>query len=247
LGKLQVSVGERLSYDDEKITSGAAEEFAHKTFDPLSVVLVDNPNPLSFSSGNYGIGDEKFFRSNVPMTKEAVRIISVSKLLPENDSVVWDIGAGTGSVSCEIALRVRYGRVYAIEKDTGALALLEKNKDTFGVHNMEIVSGSAPDVLKDLPAPDRVFIGGAGGELEEIIRIILEKNPQVRLVINAITLETLGRLTALLQDRRFYDTEILQVSAARAEKAGPWHLMKGYNPVYIFSGSAGEKINDEQR
>ncbi|MDR2433827.1 MAG: precorrin-6y C5,15-methyltransferase (decarboxylating) subunit CbiE [Treponema sp.] len=241
LGGLAVSVGERLSYDDERITSGSARELANKTFDPLSVLLVENPNPLSLSAGNYGISDDLFIRAGVPMTKEAVRAVSVSKLMVENNSTVWDIGAGTGSVSCEIALRVRYGRVYAVEKDPEALALLEKNKQQFGLHNIEIVSGAAPGALQALPKPDQVFIGGAGREFEAIIRIILEKNPRVRLVITAVTLETLGRMTALLRDRQFYGVEIVQVSAARAEQTGSCHLMKGYNPVYIFSGSAGEQ------
>jgi precorrin-6Y C5,15-methyltransferase (decarboxylating) len=247
LGDLEVSIGERLSYDDERITRGVAGELARKTFDPLSVVWVENPNPLSFSAGNYSIGDEKFIRADVPMTKEAVRAISVSKLMLENDSTVWDIGAGTGSVSCEIAARTRYGRVYAVEKDPEAVALLEENKKKFGLYNMEIVPGSAPDVLKNLPEPDRVFIGGSEGAFEEIIRTILERNPQVRLVINAVTLETLGRMTVLLRDYQFYNTEILQVSAAKAEKIGSCHIMKGYNPVYIFSGSAGKQSDDERR
>ena len=181
------------------------------------------------------------------MTKEAVRTFSVSKLALEDNSVVWDIGAGTGSVSCEIALRVRYGRVYAVEKDPAALALLEEHKKKFGLYNMEIIRGSAPGALRDLPKPDRVFIGGAGGSLEEILRVTLEKNPRIALVINAVTLETLGLLTPLLGDARFVAAEIVQLSAAKAEKAGSCHLMRGSNPVYIFSGRGGGGKNDDSR
>ena len=246
-GDLEVSVGERLSYDGERITTGAVREFAKGVFDPLAVMLVENPNPLSASAGNYSLPDDRFLRSGVPMTKEAVRTFSVSKLALEDNSVVWDIGAGTGSVSCEIALRVRYGRVYAVEKDPAALALLEEHKKKFGLYNMEIIRGSAPGALRDLPEPDRVFIGGAGGSLEEILRVTLEKNPRIVLVINAVTLETLGLLTPLLGDARFVAAEIVQLSAAKAEKAGPCHLMRGSNPVYIFSGRGGGGKNDDSR
>jgi precorrin-6Y C5,15-methyltransferase (decarboxylating) len=243
-GDLEVSVGERLSCDGERITAGTVREFAKRAFDPLSVMLVENPDPLSASAGNYSLPDDRFSRAGVPMTKEAVRTFSISKLALEDSSIAWDIGAGTGSVSCEIALRVRYGRVYAVEKDPAALALLEEHKKKFGLYNMEIVRGSAPGVLQDLPKPDRVFIGGAGGSLEGIIRAALEKNPRLGLVINAVTLETLGLLTPLLGDARFAAAEIVQLYAAKAEKAGPSHLMRGSNPVYIFSGRGGGKNDD---
>ncbi|MDR3192763.1 MAG: precorrin-6y C5,15-methyltransferase (decarboxylating) subunit CbiE [Treponema sp.] len=233
-GDCAVTVGERLSYDNERITSGLVREFAEMSFDPLSVMLVENPKPRSCSAGNHGLSDDEFIRAGVPMTKEAVRTLSVSKLALENSDTVWDIGAGTGSVSCEIALRVR--RVYAVEKDPAAIPLLEEHKKKFGLYNLEIIHGSAPEAVVDLPKPDRVFIGGAGGALEEIIRVVLEKNPRVTLVVNALTLETLGLLSPLLSDPRFTHTEILQVAVTRAEKAGPYHLMRAWNPVYIFSG-----------
>jgi precorrin-6Y C5,15-methyltransferase (decarboxylating) len=248
-GDLTVTVGERLSYDDERITIGVAREFAEMIFDPLSVVLVENPNPRPWPAWQYGLPDDQFIRAGVPMTKEAVRTLSISKLAPENSDTVWDIGAGTGSVSCEIALRVPCGRVYGVEKDPAAAALLEENRKKFGVFNVEIVRGSAPGVLTELPKPDRVFIGGAGGSLAEIVRVVLEKNPRVTLVINAVTLETLGLLTPLLGDPRFTGTEILQAAITKAEKAGSYHLMRSSNPVYIFSGrgSGGGQNNAASR
>lgn len=244
-GDLAVSVGERLSYGDEKITAGAARELAEKTFDPLSVMLVENPNPLP--SPTAWFSDGQFLRAGVPMTKEMVRVVSVSKLAPEEDDVVWDIGAGTGSVSCEIARRIPDGRIYAVEKDPAALALLEENKKKFGIYNMEIIRGPAPGVLRDMPKPDRVFIGGSGGSLAEIVRVALEKNPRASLVINAVTLETLGQMTPLLEDARFTGAEIVQLSVAKAEKAGPRHLMRASNPVYIFSGRGGGQNDDNPR
>jgi precorrin-6Y C5,15-methyltransferase (decarboxylating) len=244
-GDLTVTVGERLSYDDERITTGAAREFAELLFDPLSVVLVENPNPRRRSAGRRGLSDDQFIRAGIPMTKEAVRTLSISKLAPEDSDTIWDIGAGAGSVSCEIALRVLYGKVYAVEKDPAAITLLEEHKKKFGLFNMEIVRGSAPDVLGELPKPDRVFIGGSGGSLTEIIQAALEKNPRAVVVVNAVTLETLGLLTRLLGDPRFTGTEILQAGVAKAEKAGPYHIMRGSNPVYIFSGQGSGGGQDD--
>ena len=181
-----------------------------------------------------GLPDDAFLRGDVPMTKEEVRTLALSKLRLNEDSVVWDVGAGTGSVSVECALSCPAGRVFAVEKKEEALGLLEENKARFHASNLTIVGGTAPEALKDLPAPDRVFIGGTSGELGEVLRVIFDKNPAARVVCTAITLETVAQAAALFANLEGAD--MVQVSATRTRTAGRYHLMDAQNPVWIFSG-----------
>ncbi len=147
--------------------------------------------------------DESFIRGNVPMTKSEVRSISLSKLQLEPHDIVYDIGAGTGSVAVEIALQIPHGCVYAVEKNPEALSLLEQNKAQLGADCMNIVSGTAPDICKELPAPNKVFIGGSSGNMKEILSLLLEKNPDVRIVITAISIETLTEFITCCKEWNF--------------------------------------------
>ena len=169
------------------------------------------------------------------MTKEEVRAVSLSKLCLDDTAICYDIGAGTGSVSIEMAMRASQGHVYAIEKNPEAIELLEKNRKRFAADHLEIVSGTAPDVLEALPAPTHVFIGGSSGKLKEIIAVLLKKNPRVRIVINCITLETVTEAMQILRDQKFCYTEIVQVQVSRAKELGTYHLMTGENPIYIIT------------
>ena len=238
LGHVTIHVGERLSYADEAITTGTARELAGKEFDSLAVVLVENPAPVRRSLSAPGLPDEAFLRGKVPMTKEEVRCLSVAKLRLEPCHTLWDVGAGTGSVSCEGALAVSEGRVFAIEQKEEAVALLEKNKAAMGLTNLHIVPGTAPEALRDLPAPDRVFLGGSSGNMEAILRCALEKNPAVRVVVNAVTLETTAEILRCFAALDLTDTDMIQVAATRTRKAGRYHLMDAQNPVWIVSGEA---------
>ena len=168
------------------------------------------------------------------MTKEEVRTLALSKLRVEEDHVVWDVGAGTGSVSVECALACPAGQVFAVEKKQEALALLEENKARFHASNLHVVAGTAPEALQDLPAPDRVFLGGTSGELEEILNVIFRKNPAARVVCTAVTLETVAEAARLFAPLEGAD--MVQVSATRTRSAGRYHLMDAQNPVWIFSG-----------
>ncbi|MDR2068271.1 MAG: precorrin-6Y C5,15-methyltransferase (decarboxylating) subunit CbiT [Spirochaetaceae bacterium] len=236
LGKLTVHVGEKLSYPDERISSGPAKNLAALPFDPLAVALVENPAPLSLSRGNYVLGDGEFNRAAVPMTREEVRAVSLAKLRLENDSTAYDIGAGTGSVSCEMALRARYGRVYAVERNSEAIALVDRNREKQGLRNITIVHGTAPEALEGLPPADRVFIGGSSGRLEPILAGVLEKNSRCRIVINAITLETLSAATGLMKKHALADSEVVEIILSKAAETGGYHLMRALDPVYIISG-----------
>ena len=234
LGDVTVSVGERLSYPDERVVTGTAAELAEETFADLSVLLAVNPRPVTRPWNGSGLPDDAFLRGNVPMTKEEVRALALSKLRLAERHVVWDVGAGTGSVSVECALSCPAGRVFAVEKKEEALALLEENRERFHAANLSVVGGTAPEALKDLPAPDRVFIGGTSGELGEILDVIFDKNPAARVVCTAVTLETVAEAARLFA--HLEGADMVQVSATRTRSAGRYHLMDAQNPVWIFSG-----------
>lgn len=238
LGHVKVSVGQQLSYPDEKITIGTAAELAEGTFDSLSVALIENETPNAVVT--QGLPDEMFQRGGsdegvVPMTKSEVRAVSLSKLRLTKNAVCYDVGAGTGSVAIEMALQARRGSVYAIERKDAAIALLKVNKEKFGVDNMTVVEGSAPDALADLPAPTHAFIGGSSGNMRQILELLLAKNPNVRIVATAIALETVAELTSCMRSLPFTETEVVCMNVARSKKAGPYNLMTGNNPVYIFT------------
>ena len=195
LGHVRIAVGERLSYPDEAITRGTAQELRSHTFDKLSAALIENDTPNEIVTP--GLPDEAFLRNLepgklVPMTKSEVRSICLSKLRLTPNAVCWDVGAGTGSVSIEMARLCADGTVYAIEKNEQALALLEKNRESFSASNMQIIPGLAPEACRDLPAPTHAFLGGTSGSVRDILALLLEKNPHVCIVATAVTLESVS-------------------------------------------------------
>ncbi|MDP3486954.1 MAG: precorrin-6y C5,15-methyltransferase (decarboxylating) subunit CbiE [Bacillota bacterium] len=235
LGHLRVTIAERLSYDDERITRGSAEELKNKDFDSLTVMLVYNDNRVDLWQ-TPGIPDDLFVRGDVPMTKEPIRVASISKLRLNPWHTVYDIGAGTGSVAVECALQVRHGKVFAIERNPAACDLIKINSERFNcIQNLETILAEAPDGMDTLPPPDRVFIGGGGGNLEEILDLCLLKNPHCRIVINAILLESASDAIRALKDRGIAGVDVTQIFAATAKMVGPGTMMLGQNPVYIIS------------
>ena len=236
LGKLQVFVGQRLSYPEERIVRGEAEALVDETFDDLAVMLVDNPAPLSWRCGAPSLFDSQLHRGKVPMTKEAVRTLAVARMEVAPEHTVWDVGAGTGSVSCALAMAAFRGQVYAVEREVDAVALIEENRAAFGLSNLHVVLGEAPKALLDLPKPDRVFVGGSGGEMEEIFRAALAKNPAVRICLTAVSLESLTQGLRVFEGLGLQNVDVTQLTAAQAKKLGSYHMMLGQNPVYILSG-----------
>lgn len=190
--------------------------------------------------------DEWLIRGNVPMTKSEVRAVSLSKLEMEmyqrtgRDVVLYDIGAGTGSVAVEAALQGHCRKVYAIERNHEAVDLIAQNRKKFGVsHKIEIVEGEAPEVFLPLEMPTHAFIGGSGGNLREVLRSLEEKNPEIRVVINAVTLETISEVSYYLSETG-REAEISLLSTANTRQIGRYHLMQGQNPVYIFAFGGGQ-------
>lgn len=239
-GGLAVTVGERLSCPDERVNRGDARELAEREFDGLSILLIENPEARRRT--RHGIPDEEFIRGGVPMTKAEVRSVCLSKLALEADSVVWDIGAGTGSVSVECALAAFEGKVYAVEQSPEACALIRQNAVRFHAENITVVEGAAPEALDALPAPTHVFIGGTSGGMKAVLTAVLRKNPAVRIVATAVTLETQAELTECAEELGFAFAEAVTVSVARSKKAGRYNLMEAQNPVTVYA-MQGANIN----
>lgn len=235
LSDVQVYVGENLSYPEEKITVGTAAEISKQNFPSLSVMMVINEQAAKYQPVVHGLADELFTRSKVPMTKQEVRSVSMSKLMPKATDKIYDIGAGTGSCSVELALLANKGQVWAFERNPEAVALIHKNKDLFGIENLEVIAGEALENIKNMPAPDCVFVGGSGGDLCEMLDIIYAKNSDCRVVINAITIETLAEVADYYKKHQDYSLEIVNVCVARSRKLGSYNLMMAQNPVYVMT------------
>lgn len=239
MDEVTLYVGEQLSYPDEKITVGVPKELRTQKFSKLCSILIENPEAKNRVI-THGIADEAFIRGTVPMTKEEIRSVVLSKLQLKKDSILYDIGAGTGSVSVEMALQVERGVVYAIEKKEEAVLLIEENKKKFGVDNLIVIKGEAPEAMEELSPPTHIFVGGSGGEVRHILTLALQKNPKVRIVISAITLETMTEAMTILKELPIKALEVIQVSVSKAKKVGNYHMMMGQNPVFILSCTGGK-------
>lgn len=188
--------------------------------------------------------DEWFIRGEIPMTKSEVRAVSVSKLELCRDNIVYDIGAGTGSVSVEAALKVPEGHVYAFEQKEEGCALIRANAEKAGVKNLTVVPGKAPESLYGYPAPARVFLGGSSGNMEEILDLVTELNPAVQLVINVIALESLSQTMEWFR-KKGWEPEVVCMQVSRAAKRGPYHMMQAQNPIYVLTAQ-GQQTHQSQ-
>ena len=232
--KTRVYIGENLAYPDEKIHVGKANDFTSLECEKLCVLVAEN---LEYERGKmFGIPDDKFERGRVPMTKSEVRAAVISKLEISADSVCWDIGSGTGSVTVEMAMQCSFGTVYAIEKSLTASDLTRQNCKKFGCDNVRILTEKAPEILEDLPAPDRVFIGGSSGKIAEIIDVILQKNTRCKIVVTAVSLETIENCLEALRAHGISAPEISQIAVTRAERVKNHTMLRAENPVFIIKG-----------
>ena len=233
LGGLTVYLGENLGMEKKRIAHGTAAELAEQPCGDLAVLLIEHPDAVNAATP---LRDSMFTRAKVPMTKEEVRWTACGRLAVQPGDVVWDVGAGTGAMTLELARRACDGMVYAVERDTDALALLDENRRKLGGYNVQIVAGHAPEALETLPAPDCVFVGGSGGTMRRILEISKQKNPNVRVVVTAIALETLEEARRALLDLGFAGVEVSQLAASRGKAVGPYTMLTAQNPVFILSG-----------
>lgn len=235
LGDIKMWIGEDLSYDNEKITETTAQEAKDMDPDVLAVVLVDKLPDPECKMPVPGITDDLFVRGKVPMTKQDVRSAIAGRLAVRPGETVWDVGAGTGSVTVELALMARGGETYAVETNPEGCDLIETNRKRFGAWNIRVVQGMAPEALKDLPAPDAVFLGGTKGQMGPILDIIKEKNPDARVLISAIAVETLSEAVTELAARG-WEVSVAQIQSSYGKKVARLNMMMANNPIFIITG-----------
>ena len=256
LGHMTVAAGSTLSYPDERIVTAPAAKVAKMTFDPLSVAAVfgresgDKEGTQPVLPGQRTgqkperslLCDDAFIRDQTPMTREEVRWIILGKLGLMPGDTVWDIGAGTGSVSVECArfLQGSGGQVYSVERSLRAVALLKKNREKFGLDNMHILEGDAMEQIPSLPVPQKVFIGGSGRELKDILAFICRLGRNIKVVTACVTMETQSEALSAYARLGFCDVDMVQVQISRAKPLGSYHILESGHPILLCMGRTGE-------
>lgn len=265
INHVKISAGYRLSYPEEKLFTFYLDEFETKLFDlPEGVYtcLIENED-CEEQILTPGIDDEIFSRTKVPMTKNEVRVLSISRLELTKNAVVYDVGSGTGSVSIECARLSPDIFVFAIEQKEEAANLTKENAVRFGLSDqIVVINKKAPEGFEELPTPTHVFIGGSSGALSDILsaiqkKLIVKENTKgktdkaskgVRVVINAVSLETIAQITKLIQTYPVKHVQLTQIQASRAHKLGSYNLMQAQNPVLIasFNLLPGDKMEADE-
>ena len=199
------------------------------------LILIKTYEPNLVQYPLIGIDDDEFHTSKKLITKQEVRAVTLSKLQLQDDLVLWDIGAGSCSVSIEASNLMPNGRIFAVERNQQCISFINENLKKFCTRNVKLIEAFAPDGLEDLPDPDRVFIGGAGGKLDEIIDAVAQRlKPDGIVVINAVTLDTLSQAVEFLEDHG-YTVEATCVNIAKTRKLTEYKMFEAQNPVYVIS------------
>lgn len=234
-----------LSTHNESIIATDLYSLKQKRFSPLNILILLREPSETRTQQRLGIPEEKFYRQREGfITKLEVRAVSLAKLALTENSIVWDIGAGSGAISIEASFLAYRGSIFAIEKSADAVAIIRKNVRRFGRHNIQVVRVSAPDRLEDLPAPDAIFVGGSGGRMAEIISAAgVRLKPGGRVVVNVVTLETLHRTIEALQASGF-TFEVTLVNVARSTNVIELTRFEALNPIFVITGVLREKQSD---
>ncbi|MEK6678166.1 MAG: precorrin-6y C5,15-methyltransferase (decarboxylating) subunit CbiE [Nitrospirota bacterium] len=240
LNNFTAHICENIGSPDERIESYSLKDIAAKTFSPLNIMILIKNDTGAFNAEKldsvFGFPDICFSHSNGLITKEEIRAISLAKMRLRDDSVVWDIGACSGSVAIEAGRIAKIGKVYAIEKKSERINQIKKNIERFRIENVEAIEGEAPDCLKGLPEPDAVFIGGSSGRLKTILEVCSKSmKSKGRIIINAITLDTIKTATDSLKWLNM-PFEIVSVNIAKSKGISDSIFFEAQNPVYIISG-----------
>lgn len=238
----RISIGNALTYPDEVWSTMDAKELVHDKTPYLNAIVLlyptDECKPQQETRYRIGISDQEFLRGNVPMTKAEIRVQVLAAAQISRDDRVLDIGAGTGSISIEAAGLASDGIVYAIEHNSEAQELILANQKKFAISNLRLIPGSAPEVFGELSQVDVCIVGGSNGRMPEI----LKRLPLVdggRIVITAVTLETLTQGLTLLKDLNYLDIDIVSIQAVRWKPVSALHMAQALNPVFILSARKG--------
>jgi len=242
--KVKMWVCEKLGSEEEKIISGKPEEIKNQNFAEPNLVLITleeefSDNFVSAQNIFFGLKESEIFHKRGMITKDEVRAVVIHKLRLPREGVFWDIGAGSGAISVECALLNPELKVYAIEKEPAACEIIKKNKEKFELFNLKIIKGSAPECLRELDEPDRVFIGGSGGKLKEILEFLVAFDKLKLMVLTAISLDTLYKSLHFLEIHDF-KVEVSQITVNRLEKLGEQKVFKALNPIFIVKAEKGD-------
>lgn len=231
---LSVCIVENPGTDSEQIQRNSVEGAASQGYAPGSALIVMREKTAVQRS--FGIADEEFLRSEkIPMTKSEVRALIISRLMLTEDDIIYDVGAGTGSVSVECALAAPYGRVYSFEKEEAGLQLIQANAEKFGLTNIVPIPGTAPASFGHLPFPDAAFIGGSSGKMKDLIQILHSRNPDIRLAVTGVTLETVTETMNIMEGLGM-NPEVTEIQISVSKKAGQKHMMTARNPIFLIFG-----------
>jgi len=236
--QVRLCVLEDLGQKSERLTWLTPQEAQTREFSPLNLVAVLTPSPRESATAAHlhlGLPEEALAHEAGLITKAEVRAVVLSKLQLSAGQLLWDVGAGCGSVGLEASLLLPGGKIYAVEQDQKRAAQIQANRDKFQVHNLEVVCGQAPACFKTLPAPQRVFVGGGGGRLPEILKEVLARLGKAgRLVLTATLLQTLDQARKILTQAG-WEVEVVQLQVSRAQPLGEDIFFKALNPVWIIS------------
>jgi precorrin-6Y C5,15-methyltransferase (decarboxylating) len=264
ISKRRAVVCEHLDGTQERVIQTTLEALPDQSFDPLNILILldEKPGeeekrreqaadvyPVSFSPPYFpafsvlGIPDTEFTTKKGLITRQEIRVISLAKLQLREDSIVWDIGAGSGSLAIEASQIARKGKVFAVEKDEECIRHIRNNCAKFGITGISLTEGWAPDACWDWPSPDAVFVGGSGGKMKEILDMIFSRlRPKGHLVLNLIALERLYEVMERLRTQGWI-TEITQVSISRSKEILDMTRLVPLDPVFIVS-ARNEKHKD---
>jgi precorrin-6Y C5,15-methyltransferase (decarboxylating) len=244
-GAARLCILEDLGQETERVTRLSPEEAKDREFSPLNMVVIFPEvgaapfdaalQPPGTARLHLGLPEAAFAHQRGLITKAEVRAVVLAKLELHPGLVLWDVGAGCGSVGLEASLLLPGGRIIAVEQDRERAAQIQANREKFGVGNLEVVSGHAPKCLADLPDPQRVFIGGGGRDLEGILKMVLSRlDRDGKMVLTATLLETLEAARRVLPETG-WRTEVIQLQVSRSQPLGGGIFMQALNPVWIVT------------